>query len=479
MKKELAINPHLKVRMLLLKAFLILLTTSSVFRLPVASATLQQDFFTKSLKERNFEDLSLGYENQTSVNTPTNPAGDYNRIKLDYDRYFRSRNSYIYTDISLRYYPKGQDVAPAVSSLYLKIYSDKMEISIGRKVLDWLDHEKYWGTNFLNSGKGRGPLDLGQEGIPGLSVSIYRYKKFKFGLFTSFLYIPQLYPKIENPNQSITGVDTWLEVPPTETVIENKALPIRYNVNYPQIKDVVFQRGLGTNLEYFWNSGVASLMFMYRPENLLRINADAYTSEDLDFVEVNANPIVNHHAILSFNVKQEIGGYGNLTGALDVVDPNASLGKDAKKVYLSDLKENDRIYETEYFNVSPSYERISYLHLAWDKLFNSSYYRLGYIHLLSQNDYAGDDFYSSPVKWRSAVNLYHESLLTDKVPFLVDLKYDFINQDLLIKSGVQYKIFKNFSAGVTVEFLKAPKNESYWSRMRTNDSVYSDITFLF
>jgi hypothetical protein len=158
------------------------------------------------------------------------------------------------------------------------------------------------------------------------------------------------------------------------------------------------------------------------------------------------------------------------------VDPNAKLGKD----FLVDISNGRKTFKSEYFNINPRYDKEAYAHMSLNYDKHRKYkLTLNYIHLISGNIRGNDDFFSDTVKWKSTIGGGIQYFFNDSFDAAVDLKYDLIRSDNIIKGEVKYNYQKHITLALGLEILKAPDDASYWSYYRTNDTLYSTVGFIF
>jgi hypothetical protein len=194
----------------------------------------------------------------------------------------------------------------------------------------------------------------------------------------------------------------------------------------------------------------------------------------LNKVVVEADPTVNHHAYYGLQVFQAFGDL-KIRGGLSYVDPNARLGKDIP-IYSSETR---KTFKSDFFTINPRYDKEAYSHMSANLDRKSYILSLNYIHLLSRNIRASDDFFSDTVKWNRAMGGSVTFIFNDSFRFLFDLKYDFQRFDNIIKSEVTYNYKNQVHVSLGLEMLKAPQDSSYWSYYRANDTLYSSVGFYF
>ena len=350
--------------------------------------------------------------------------------------------------------------------------------TIGRKLMDWTHHERYWQLGYMNAQQGFKLLGEKQEGLFGVHYDYRPSKGFRFSGIFSFFYLPAMNPELDVRDGKMVSTSEWKKLPPTKTRIQGLVVPIQYDLQRPAISDVVFQKTLGANVEYSWGSGMAQAYAIYKPENNIRANAEAFYDLSEQVVKVKANPVVNHHAMYGTSVHQKAGDVLLSTG-MDVIDPNARLGKDFDIIDPVKLKQSNRTFESDFFKIEPSYDREAYFfgRAYIDRLFyNLSF---NYIQLLSDNVRSADDFFSDTVKFKRAVGTQVNYWLSDSFSTMLDLKYDLDRGDNIFRGEMAYRFNHFMSAGVGAELIKATQDDSYWAPYRANDTVFTSFGYHF
>lgn len=388
-------------------------------------------------------------------------------------------------DSSFRLYLDDQEINYSLSEAYIKKSDGTNTFTIGRKILDWNPNEVFWGLSNLNSRRSFSLLDEKQEGLIGFHWD-RKMGDLELNFILSYLFVPQLNPGLKVENGKVTSKSEWIRRPPERTIINEKEVPIYYNLNDPQIKDVLLNKTLGANLTWHWSeketAGKLNTYLLYKPENNLRVNAEAYYDLDLKQVIVNADPVVNHHGVIGFGVEQKIPtilkGETILHANLEVIDPNAKLGKDFDVLDPIKLKQENREFDSDFFSIKPNYKRESHTTLA---LTHKNYYLdfgLNYFRLLTEAS-SGDDFYSDSSRFENAVGFWLQVKPSEQLTWLVDLKHDLSRKDILLRTNVSYLFTNNFVTAVGVEMLQAEDMSSFWSSYRANDSIYFSMGYSF
>lgn len=360
------------------------------------------------------------------------------------------------------YFQDDNALSYSLQEAYLHYRGDFYQVDIGRKILDWNQNEKYWGLAYLNAKQAFTLLSTEEEGVTGALFS-KQIGLFEFDILLSYLFIPQLNPSIDFKNGEVQSKSDWVRLPPRRTVYKGIDLPIYYKISDYEVSNIILQESLGGNIRYKWNEeGGVSAFAIYKPENELRANASAYYN-NIDRIEVEADPIVNHHAYYGLQIYEALGDV-QTRGGLSFVNPNVKTRK---------------TFESDFFIINPRYDKEAYAHMSANLDRKFYLLTLNYIHLLSKNTRASDDFYSDAVKWRRALGGGLTLVFNDSFRFLMDLKYDFARFDNIVKGEVTYNYNNRFHVSLGLEVLKAPQDSSYWSYYRSNDTLYSSLGLIF
>lgn len=421
--------------------------------------------------------LDLSYEKFYRLNKPIyrSESGDWLGLSYETKEPEDGFDTFLMGDLRF-YFQDNNDLNYSLQEAYVQYGEENTKIIVGRKILDWNVNEKYWSLGFLNALQSFTLLSTEEEGLAGVLVNT-KFGNFEFDILGSYLFIPQINPSIDFKNGVVESKSEWVRLPPRRTVVNNLEVLIDYRVNDYQVEKILLNKSLGGNLRYSWGNGGASAFAIYKPENKLRVNASAYYDNlGTGKVNVTAEPTINHHAYYGIQIYQSFGDI-KARGGMSYVDPNAKLGKD----FLVDISNARKTFKSDYFNINPRYDKEAYAHMSLNYDKHRKYkLTLNYIHLISDNIRGNDDFFSDTVKWKSTFGGGIQYFFNDSFDASVDMKYDLIRKDNIVKGEVRYSFFQNqMSMALGLEILKAPDDNSYWSYYRTNDTLYSTVGFIF
>lgn len=424
---------------------------------------------------------SVSYEKFQRLNDPTRKSEYDDWAQIEITGESKLWNAKTYGEFSARsYVTKETAFNFSVPEAYIEFHNEEQRVSVGRQILNWNENENYWLLSTLNPNQGFYLLSEKKEGLVGVQYDYKFSRNVDLSLFFSYFYVPSTNPSLEVENGNVTSKSEWAKLPPKYTVLEGNTLPLYYSINMPDIyNDVIKNKSLGFRLSATNDTKDAeiSAFFMYKPENSLRMNADARYDQDRDLVAVDASPLVNHHMYYGLQYKQQMGDV-QLVAAIDVNDPTAKFGNDFAVVDFS--REEDKKFESEYFTIAPNYNKESYASISLNV--NQGYYMISFNYINLVNDYerASDDFYSDTSKWKNTFGTRGRYYFTDTFNVMGDIKYDIERKDIILKSEATYGFWKNTaSLNIGAELIKSPLKKSYWSAYRANDTIYTSLKFQF
>ncbi len=421
----------------------------------------------------------IGYGTTKSVETQ-GQANDSDWLSLSFDSKFRKRRYNGYMDADLRLYTGNSSYLYSVPQAYIQYRtSRRSDIAVGRKLVDWNPADQTWELGNINGMQGYNLTGDKQEGLFGLHANRRINKNWNIKLFGSAFYAPSLNPAYEIKDGKISSNTPWQAAPPTKMRMKGVDTPIYYEVGEYNVSDIVLQESLGGNLSYNWRGGEVSVYGMYKPENKLRINAEGKLRKGADEVHVVATPQVNHHFVYGMGVKQKVNRRVKVSGGFEVIDPNSDLKSDLGLGIVNPtlIKNNKRDFDSDYIKVEPSYQKQTYVHMGAQ--YDTPICKMGLNYLYNFSEQSGDAVFGDAVKWHNAVGVTVDYDFNDNLSMLFDFKYDIEMGDNIIKKELSYRFLNQMSIAVGLELLKAPRDDSYWSVYRENDTVYSNFGYSF
>lgn len=410
-----------------------------------------------------------GLSNQVSDRVGNVPGNRYNgEFEFDYNR---NVNNTIRTELEGRFH-----VASRVNDQSLTMYSlqeayigskfdDVAHVRVGRSILPWSDVDKIWGFGKLNNRRNFDYFTPGQEGLIGALGEISLPGGFRGKLFLSGLYVPETNPSldIDKKKGTIKSRHPWADVPANRAVVEGVNMDVKYNVDYPEINDVIYRASGGASVGYEDKHWESNFFFMRKPENSTTPQVDV----NVDFVGkvVNADitPKFYYHDLYGTTLKYKNIDYEMYFSAI-AIRPNTIPDVD-EKVKYTEIKNKKRREDYAGVGVSKS-----------NDLYTMA---LNYVARLSPFDRLKDDLAQDP-RWNQAVNILLSRNFGRHYTLSTDAKYDMLTNDRLVMFQAGYMPTKDLMVNVGVNLIGTPNNgKSYWSPYTNNDAIYGGMRYVF
>lgn len=405
----------------------------------------------------------LSYQHYGRLNTPAFEGASDNALGFQY-KHDKKRSSYnTFAHLHAKYYPQNEGTQASMPEAYISRVRGGTSWTLGRRILDWTPHEKFWGIGELNALKGFNLMDDDQEGLMGLHFE-KKWKSVDFAVLASGMNIPQINPTFTIKDGKISGANEWTNPPAKFVRFSGQNIPVYYNLDTPPISTLIFKETLGSRLRYRWSNGSIAAYGIYKPENQPRINATGfYEQDEVEQANVRAKPFMNHHVMYGLNASQQFGDF-TMKASWDTIDPINGV---------------DDSFEFEAFKIQPVYTTDSFFTASatWDK---NRYVGLSanFIELL-RGDANNTNVFAKKPKWVRAAGISAWWKATGKLTFSANYRQDMVLSDILTRFESRYKFTKHVALGVGADFLRAPKERSFWSPYRANDTVFSSLDYIF
>lgn len=355
----------------------------------------------------------------------------------------------------------------SVPEAYYEIENDNSNIAFGRKILEWGYIDAVWGFGKINNRKNFDGFEPGLEGLTGLLFE-KSSGGMKFSLFGSLIYIPEMNPgqDYDEDNGTITCNNPWCRPVPSSAPIDGGSnVDIVYNIDYPEISEVVFRYSTGARLAMDMGPFEIEAYGLRKPENTIEIAGEVYYTNEDGKAFVNVTPQIYYHDVLGANVKFKINDYITAYGGGMSVTPNTFPdGYDPR---------------IEYTGIKPKKKKEDYL--GTGAFYNGGKFKGGihYVARVSEFDIEEDILVQYP-RWNQAINVNMSSILTRTISVAFDVKYDMLTEDRLTMFSASYLVAPNMLTTAGVNMIGTSGNaESYWSEFSNNDSVYGSLKYQF
>lgn len=358
----------------------------------------------------------------------------------------------------------------SVKEAYASFGSKSTKMYLGRRILPWSTIDQTWGFGKLNNRSNFNGFEPGQEGLTGFFLK-KRMGKTTLEGYASYLYIPEMNPSLDinKVERTITSRSPWVR-PPSDS-IENPSgggeIPVLYDVDYPDLSDVVFRYSLGLSakidiadnfeLKGFWTK---------KPENSISISADVQllTAAPQKLV-ATVNPEVYYHDVTGLSANFDLSDYFKLYVGYMGIFPEEFPDTGETPFDFRPFKE-EKINE-EYVGGGLVYGD------------HKTSFGIHYVARISKFK-LGEDLLSEAPRWNQAINVNVSFLLSRRLRAFVDFKYDMLSLDRLGMLTADYQLNKKFRIGGGIQAVGAPRDEgTYWGQFRNNDSLFTHLRYVF
>jgi hypothetical protein len=346
-------------------------------------------------------------------------------------------------------------------------YQRKNVFKAGRQILNWSKVDEVWGLGKLNNRQNFDYFQPGQEGLTGLYYERKSSNGIRYKAFLSGIYLPELNPAldVDKKEKTITSRHPWAEVPTSTVEVEpGNWKRIAYNIDYPELSEVVYRYTLGANIGFENKNWVWDNFFIRKPENQLSALVSISLDPAEDVVVANINPQFYYHDVYGSTLK-----YRNRDLELFISGmasrPNTFPDGDAEATRATDIKTEKT--------------REDYLSGGISRTNDNYGLGLNYIARLSPFDRNKESLAPDP-RWNQALNAFIYKQLGRKLRVQADIKYDMLTNDRLTMFLANYQMSKSFHGSFGVNMIGTPEDgKSFWSPYTNNDSVYGALKYVF
>jgi hypothetical protein len=437
---------------------------------------------TKSINAENESIFSgeFGFWSNQMVQDVGETVGNksYGNLNIKYQSHINRREESVYKGFELRSRVNNEEsLMYSIKEAVIEWKKSNSRFALGRTNLAWSQLDKEWGLGKINNRENFDYFEPGEEGLIG---AFYDYKfasGFKIGVFGSMIYVPELNPGLD-VNKDAGTVEcnnSWCSAPSASTEIEGTETPIYYNVNYPELSEVVFQYSVGANIggeivfDDTKNEKIALNLNLYalkKPENGTSISAEVKYETDNKRIFVDVTPQFYYHDIGGLEANLEFEEY-NTRVFFSAISINPEASPEGGKLLY------------EYTGIKPRKLKEEYLSSGVE--YNSGDFKVigGYIARVSDFDKKNDILVEYP-RWNQAVHFGIDKRITRKLSVSLDYKYDMLMEDRLTMFNTEYRFGPSVVANLGVNIIGTnPDEESFWSDYENNDSVYTSLKYTF
>jgi hypothetical protein len=389
--------------------------------------------------------------------------GDYN---IDYDA---GGGADLIKKFSLRSRVNNEEqLMFSIPESYLKYEFGDSQLVFGRQILNWSSMDANWGFGKLNNRVNFDYFEPGQEGLTGILYSTKLTKNLTVELFGSTLYVPEMNPgqKYDKENGQVSCQNMWCKPLANTAPVGDKDVPIFYNVNMPEVNDVVFRYTVGGRIVLDLDPVEIDFFAIRKPENTVSVTAEIQYQNDENRIFVDVTPQFYYHDVKGGSVKIKPTDNFTVYGGGISILPNSF--PDGSEPYI------------EYTGIKP--QKISEDYLGGGLLYSNDNYVAGihYIARVSEYDIDSDNLLVDYPRWNQAYHINLQARLSRKLSMGLDYKYDMLTEDRLTMLNANYNVSRNVTTSMGMNIIGANEDtNSFWTDYSNNDSVYAQMKYRF
>lgn len=343
--------------------------------------------------------------------------------------------------------------------------SKKDHLRFGRQILPWSEVDHTWGFGKVNNRRNFDYFTPGHEGLIGLLYERKSSNGMRYRGFFSGLYVPELNPALDinKKDRSITTRNPWGDAPATSAEVDGQHLPVKYDVNYPEVSDVIYRYTVGANIGFENKHWVLDNFIMRKPENTLTPSVDVNVSFVEGIITAEIDPKFYYHDVYGSTLKYRNKDLEMYVSGI-AIRPNT----------YPDVDENVR-----YTEIKSKKQREDYIGGGISRSNDLYTVAFNYVARLSPFDREKDDLALDP-RWNQAVNLFASRNFGRHLTLLADVKFDMLTTDRLVMVRGIYNVSKFLQMNVGVNMIGAASDgNSFWAPYANNDAIYGGLRYVF
>lgn len=364
----------------ILAPFRMLLLIAAIFLLPGFSSAARSGAVTEKASSSYYLDktssdlrTSLSMESQAfGAEVPGRPelnGSTLVKVGIDYESGKEDWGGKI--DFSFGRYINLKSTLLSVREAYVS-YNTELEagsnstglsFSLGRRIEFWSEVDNNWDLGLWEPKYLEEPLRPEKQGLAGAMIGFSHSSGLEWVAYASPIFIPTMNPPLAVDNGSFVSDSRWTLPPSSSTTLIGKDTKLVYDLQIPNISQLVSRPGAGTRLSWGKNSVKGgpwlSFNFARKPINALSVKYDyrlAISSASAEGM-VAVGPTVNYHSLWGADLGMRLSDVGFSISYLED-RPEQSLPADE---YSS-----DGIARTEWIQQSPQSIQAYGLHADWN-----------------------------------------------------------------------------------------------------------------
>jgi hypothetical protein len=343
--------------------------------------------------------------------------------------------------------------------------TNKDQLRVGRQILPWSAVDQVWGFGKLNNRRNFDYFTPEQEGLVGVFYERKSSNGLRYRVFGSGIYVPEMNPPldIDKNNQTISSRHPWADAPATTANVDGVLMDVKYDVDYPDLKDVIYRYSVGFNLGYESKHWVMDNFFIRKPENTITPDVEVNVDFISNAINASIDPRFYYHDVYGSTLK-----YRN---------------KDVE-IYFSGIAIRPNEFpdvdeQVRYTEIKNKKRREDYVGGGISKTNDLYTMAFNYVARLSPFDREKDDLAPDP-RWNQAVNILLGRNFGRSIMLQTDIKYDMLTTDRLVMFRGVYKASQNLHVNAGINMIGTPtEGNSFWAPYTNNDAIYGGLRYVF
>ncbi len=409
----------------------------------------------------------VSYSYLGRVNTPQQENIGDQFIQFEIEDGQQDSSGVVYS-AQFRHYPSANSQVYAVPEAYLHTKVGLHDWSVGRKIIPWQTNDEFWALGEVNPIRGFNLIETNREGIMGVHYR-YQRKNFEIMIQGSPVNIPQVNPTFTAENGQITGKNEWSYPPPQYVRYRNNDVPVHYTLVYPDMKDIVLKSSASMAIDFKFDQGKIGIYGGYKPETAIRVNATGFYEQfNEERALVKAKPFMNNHYFWGGSFDYQFNSKSN---------PDAWVSSLGVEGVIPEIG-TDESFEFEAMKIQPNYERLTYTTASLTYRSPFATFSVNSLYLID-GDRVNTNVFAKKPKWRRAVGFSGKWSPWAKINLSALYRYDTKTEDMTFMSDISYLWNKHISLTGGVQLVDSPQDYSFWAPFRSNDAIYSRLSFIF
>ncbi len=238
-------------------------------------------------KSKSVFSLTSSFYNQTDFN-----ENKYQLNSSDFEnKFLYKKNNIIYKHHLGGFFQLGRSSNSfdlKLSESYVGYRGLNNNLSLGRKKVQYSQADDAWSLGLVSPLFNQDYLSPEKQGLVGFHYE-YKNKSFYIQAYGSYIHTPHQLPSFDVKDSKVSSLSPWFALPPEQISEQGGLTPVRYSVNRPELKDLLFQKSFGFKVGVNKKQYGLSLGYLNKPNNdfhkMLQFSEELTTNDYFVLVE--------------------------------------------------------------------------------------------------------------------------------------------------------------------------------------------------